>query len=106
MLLWDKALYANKFIKQQTMQLACTPCSNEKPGTHNYGLGWRLFTYPNYTIPYHNGWWHGNNAVFTRLTNDTATIIVLGNRFNNRIYKAKELASIFNATPSDTLQVD
>jgi CubicO group peptidase (beta-lactamase class C family) len=106
MLLWDKALYANKFISQQTMQLACTPCSNEKPGTHNYGLGWRLFTYPNYTIPYHNGWWHGNNAVFTRLTNDTATIIVLGNRFNNRIYKAKELGSIFNATPSDTLQVE
>ena len=105
MLVWDKTLYTNKFITQQTYQLACTACSNERSGTHNYGLGWRLFTYPTYTIPYHNGWWHGNNAVFTRLVKDTATIIVLGNRYNPRIYKAKELANIFTQT-TDTLQVE
>ncbi len=104
-LIWDKTLYTNKFITQQTYQLACTACSNERAGTHNYGLGWRLFTYPTYTIPYHNGWWHGNNAVFTRLVKDTATIIVLGNRYNPRIYKAKELANIFTQT-TDTLQVE
>lgn len=105
MLLWDKALYINTFVTPQTMQLACTACSNEKPGTHNYGLGWRLFTYPNNTIPYHNGWWHGNNAVFTRLLKDTATIIVLGNKYNPNIYKAKQIASIFQST-TDTLQFE
>ena len=105
MLLWDKALYTNAFVTPQTLQLACTACSNEKPGTHNYGLGWRLFTYPNNTIPYHNGWWHGNNAVFTRLIKDTATIIVLGNRYNPSIYKAKQIAKIFSQN-TDTLQVE
>jgi len=107
LLLWDKALYSNKIISKASLDLAYTPYSNERAGTHNYGLGWRLFTYPDYTVPYHNGWWHGNNAVFTRLTKDTATVIVLGNRFNPRIYKAKQLASVFNqANVSDTLQTE
>lgn len=102
---WDKALYNNSFVTMETQLLAYTPYSNERAGTHNYGLGWRLFTYPNYTLPYHNGWWHGNNAVFTRLIKDTATIIVLGNRYNKKIYKAKELASVFTST-TDTLQTE
>ncbi len=104
-LLWDQALYANKVVSAQTLQMAYTPYSNEKAGTHNYGLGWRLFTFPNYTLPYHNGWWHGNNAVFTRLVKDSATIIVLGNRYNSKIYKAKELASVFSA-PMDSSHVE
>ena len=104
-LLWDQALYANKVVSAQTLQMAYTPYSNEKAGTHNYGLGWRLFTFPNYTLPYHNGWWHGNNAVFTRLVKDSATIIVLGNKYNPRIYKAKELAAIFSA-PMDSSHVE
>lgn len=96
LLQWDKALYANSFVSAATLAMAYTPYSFEKPGTHNYGLGWRLLTYPTFIVPYHNGWWHGNNAVFTRLTNDTATIIVLGNKYNEKIYKAKEFAAIFN----------
>lgn len=96
LLLWDKALYTSKLVSQSAIHMAFTPYSNERPGMHNYGLGFRLLTYPDKTIPFHNGWWHGNNAVFTRLINDTATIIVLGNRFNSKIYKAKEMASIFS----------
>ncbi len=105
LLAWDDALYHNKFVKQETLQMAYTPYSFERPGTHNYGLGWRLFTYPDKTIPYHNGWWHGNNAVFTRLVTDTATIIVLGNKYNTRIYKAKNLGVVFatNASATDSL---
>lgn len=102
LLAWDDALYNNKFVKQETLQMAYTPYSFERPGTHNYGLGWRLFTYPDKTIPYHNGWWHGNNAVFTRLVTDTATIIVLGNKYNSRIYKAKNLGVVFAKNPSVT----
>jgi CubicO group peptidase (beta-lactamase class C family) len=104
-LIWDQALYANKVVSAQTLQMAYTPYSNEKAGTHNYGLGWRLFTFPNYTLPYHNGWWHGNNAVFTRFVKDSATIIVLGNKYNSKIYKAKELAAVFSA-PIDSSHVE
>lgn len=98
LLAWDKALYTNAFVKEQTLQMAYTPYSFEKPGTHNYGLGWRLFVYPDKTIPYHNGWWHGNNAAFTRLVTDTATIIVVGNKYNERIYKAKHFAAVFDTS--------
>ena len=52
--------------------------------------------YPNgKKIIYHNGWWHGNNTVLIRLIQDSATIIVLGNKYNRSIYDAKKLANIF-----------
>ena len=44
---------------------------------------------------YHNGWWHGNNAAFIRLIQDSATIIVLGNKYNRGVYHAKDLSSLF-----------
>ena len=56
-----------------------------------------MYQYPNgKKIIYHNGWWHGNNTVFSRLTEDSATVIVLGNKFNRRIYDAKKLYSAFD----------
>jgi hypothetical protein len=61
-----------------------------------YGLGWRLKIFNNnLKIPYHNGWWHGNNSVFQRLISDTAVIIVMGNRYNRRIYSAARVANLF-----------
>ena len=56
-----------------------------------------MFNYPNdYNIIYHNGWWHGNNAVFLRMPKEDATIIVLGNRYNRNIYHARDLMTLFN----------
>jgi len=102
MLLWDKALYSNRIISQGTYQEAIKPTSFEKPGTHNYGMGWRLMTLPNSTIVYHNGWWHGNNNVFTRLIDDTATIIILGNKFNKAIYAGMKIGTVFkNSTKTE-----
>jgi CubicO group peptidase (beta-lactamase class C family) len=95
LLLWDKALYQGAFVSQTTLQMAFEPGSNERPSIHNYGLGWRMLNQPDQKIIYHNGWWHGNNAVFSRFIKDTATIIVLGNRFNRNIYKAKNIAGSF-----------
>ncbi|MBA2563540.1 MAG: hypothetical protein H0V14_11640, partial [Chitinophagaceae bacterium] len=46
-------------------------------------------------IIFHTGWWHGNNTLLIRLIEDSATIIVLGNKFNRGIYHAKRLANIF-----------
>ena len=95
LLQWDKALYSGSYIKHKTLQMAFEPNNNDKPSIHNYGLGWRMINQANQKIIYHNGWWHGNNAVFTRFIKDTATIIVLGNRFNRNIYKAKNIAASF-----------
>jgi hypothetical protein len=55
-------------------------------------------------IIYHNGWWHGNNTVFIRLIEDSATIIVLGNKYNRNIYQAKKMAEIFE--PANVIDDD
>jgi CubicO group peptidase (beta-lactamase class C family) len=95
LLLWDKALYTNRIISQSTYEEAIKPSSFERPGTHNYGMGFRLMMLPNSKVVFHNGWWHGNNNVFTRLVDDTATIIILGNKFNKAIYSGMKIGTIF-----------
>ncbi len=55
-------------------------------------------------IIYHNGWWHGNNAVFIRMIQDSVTIIVLGNKYNRNIYQAKQMEKYFDGedtSPND-----
>lgn len=93
---WDKALYEDTFLKKSTLDMAFTPLSNEVHSMHNYGLAWRLFIKNGDTVIYHNGKWHGTNTSFIRLVQDTATIIVLGNKENRNIYQAKEMETIFS----------
>lgn len=92
---WDKALYQHTYLKKSTLDMAFTPMSNEHRSMHNYGLAWRLFISNGDTVVYHNGKWHGTNTSFIRLVQDTATIIVLGNKENSNIYHAKEMEAIF-----------
>lgn len=96
LLLWDKSLYQHTLLKKSTLDMAFTPMSNEHRSMHNYGLAWRLFIKSGDTVIYHNGKWHGTNTSFIRLVQDTATIIVLGNKENRNIYQAKEMEGIFN----------
>jgi CubicO group peptidase (beta-lactamase class C family) len=85
---WDQSFYNNTLLTEKTIEMAYGPCSFEKAGIKNYGLGWRMLCYPNGNkIVFHNGWWHGNNTVFYRCISDELTIIVLGNKFNNSIYR-------------------
>ena len=102
LLQWDKALYLHTFVGKTTLDTAFTPQSYERKSMHNYGLGWRLFTNGLDSFVYHNGKWHGSNTVFTRLIQDTATIIVLGNKFNRNIYDAKNMSVIFTGVKDTT----
>jgi CubicO group peptidase (beta-lactamase class C family) len=98
LLKWDQALYNNTFFTQETLETAFKPYSHEKPGIKNYGYGWRMNIYPNgKKILFHGGWWHGNNTMFMRLVQDSATIIILGNKYNRNVYQAKKMANIFSA---------
>ncbi len=92
LLKWDQALYTDQVISQSLLDSAFTPYSLERPSVHNYGLGWRLQLLPNgKKVIYHFGKWHGFNAAFARLTDEKATIIILGNKFNRNIYNAAHL---------------
>jgi CubicO group peptidase (beta-lactamase class C family) len=94
---WDRLLASGQYLNKETLEAAYTPYSHERGGIRNYGLGWRMYAFPDgYKIIYHNGWWHGNNASFIRLPKEDATIIVLGNKYNRSIYKAKYLIGLFS----------
>jgi CubicO group peptidase (beta-lactamase class C family) len=96
MLKWDQALYSGQLFNPATLDSAFSGYSFEREGKRNYGLGWRITFLDNgKKLIYHNGWWHGNNAVFIRLIDEKATIIVLGNRFTSKIYKARKLCDAF-----------
>ena len=97
LLIWDRALSSNVMFAAATMAEAYQPYSNERPGIKNYGLGWRMNIYPNgKKVVFHNGWWHGNNAAFIRLPQDDATIIVMGNRYTQAVYKSYQLINSFS----------
>ncbi len=100
---WDQSFYKNTFLNNETIEMAYGPCSFEKPGIKNYGLGWRMLCYPDGDkIIYHNGWWHGNNTVFYRFIQDNFTIIILGNKYNQGIYRqAPVVYSILKNTDAD-----
>jgi len=94
LLKWDQALYPGRLFTQKTLDSAYAPYSFERPGARNYGLGWRMtFEGNGKKIIYHNGWWHGNNAVFIRLLDEEMTIIVLGNKFNRRVYQTRKICN-------------
>ena len=89
MLKWDQALYTEQILNRAMLDSAFAPYSFEKPGTHNYGLGFRMLLLPNgKKVIYHFGRWHGFNAAFARLTDEKATIIILGNKYTSNVYTA------------------
>lgn len=98
---WDQSFYDHDFLSESTVQYAYGPCSFERPGVKNYGLGWRMYCYPDGDkIVFHNGWWHGNNTVFLRFINDNFTIIVLGNKYNRNIYRQGQVVyRLINNSP-------
>lgn len=97
MLKWDQAITDGEMFTKASLAEAFRGYSHEKRGIKNYGLGWRLYELPSgKKIIYHNGWWHGNNTVFSRIPDDSTTIIVLGNKFNRSIYQAKKIIGIYD----------
>ncbi|RYY11120.1 MAG: class A beta-lactamase-related serine hydrolase [Chitinophagaceae bacterium] len=96
MLKFDQALNSGKFVNKLLLDSAYTPYSFEKPGTHNYGLGWRMLLLKNgKKVIYHNGWWHGNRTAFYRLLDENVAIIAFCNNDSKMIYKTKDMADIF-----------
>jgi CubicO group peptidase (beta-lactamase class C family) len=109
LLKWDQALSSGQLFKKETLESAYAPLSNERRSIHNYGLGWRMMIFPNgKKFVYHNGRWHGSNAVFVRFPDEKATMILIGNKYNRNIYSAAAKAyNIFgNYLPGQNQQYD
>lgn len=97
---FSKALFSKDFLKPEFKDLIFQPYSNEKAGINNYGIGFRMKIFDNGTkLTYHNGWWHGSNAVFGHLLNSKVTIIAIGNVYSNRVYSTLSLSGLFEDFP-------
>ncbi|RYD99330.1 MAG: class A beta-lactamase-related serine hydrolase [Sphingobacteriales bacterium] len=106
MYLWDQSFYNNRILSSQTLKLAYTGMPVDSRGIKKYGLGWRMYDFLNgQKIIFHNGWWHGNNSVFYRFIQENTTIVVLGNKFNKKIYEqGKEVYHILHNIAPQTFQ--
>ena len=104
LLKWDQALSSGQLFKKETLDTAYTPYSNERRSIHNYGLGWRMMIFPNgKKFVYHNGRWHGSNAVFVRFADENATMIIIGNKYNSNIYNsARKAYNLFGSYTPDS----
>ncbi len=86
---WDSALYRDDFVSKAMLDSSFVPRSNEKPGVHNYGYGWRMLNLRNgKNVIYHFGKWHGFTPAFARLIDEKAVIIILGNKYSKSMYEA------------------
>lgn len=102
LLKWDRILNTEEFISKSAIDNAYTPRYSWNM-TKNYGLGWRVKTYPNQEkYVYHTGWWHGYQGILSRYIKDDFTIIILSNRFINGI---SDNAEMLYAGAADVLEM-
>jgi CubicO group peptidase (beta-lactamase class C family) len=91
---WERALSRGKVLTINSLEQSYTPYSNEHSSTKNYGLGWRMLVYPDQTVIFHNGWWHGNNSSLYRFLKDDITVISLSNKYNRSTYQVQPIYNL------------
>ncbi|MEK4664393.1 serine hydrolase [Priestia sp. FSL H7-0729] len=74
MLKWDRALYTDKILSQDTIEQMYEPYSDK-----NYGYAWILKENGTHRTVFHNGSGGGFATAFSRNLSDDITIILLGN---------------------------
>ncbi len=103
LLKFSTAMFSKDFLRKDLMDMIFEPYSNEKPGVNNYGIGFRMKVFDNgEKLTYHNGWWHGSNAVFAHLPKSKVTVIAIGNKYSQRVYSALSLTGLFEDFPIET----
>lgn len=95
LLKWERANAHPVLFQQATLDSSVVGRSHEKPGSKNYGYGWRMNEHAEAgKLIYHNGWWHGYTAAFSRNPADETVIIVLSNIFNRATYRIQPVWDI------------
>lgn len=95
---FDRALYPNVLLKDETLRMAFTNNVLDPRSSKKYGLGFRLREdQKNQKIIYHNGWWHGYRTAFHRRESDNSCVIILSNRLDRCVYaQAKQLFNVLD----------
>ncbi|OKL40599.1 serine hydrolase [Pontibacter flavimaris] len=89
---WDQALYTEKLVKHETLELAFTGTRQERKKDEDYGFGWRIKEVSNGdTVVYHGGLWHGYATYLLRNPKDHSALIILSNVPNGSFRHLKEI---------------
>ena len=76
---WDQALYTDKLVQRQTLDLAFTP-SVKTDTTAFYGFGWFVDEYRGMKCLYHTGTSRGFRNAIIRIPGQSFSVIILTNR--------------------------
>jgi CubicO group peptidase (beta-lactamase class C family) len=98
LLKWDRALYANKLVSQQTLNEAFTPMKLSDGNLTTYGFGWVIISNdPSGKIVWHNGDNPGYKTEIMRLLGRENTLIVLCNNASDQFENIiKSIRSLIN----------
>jgi len=100
LLKFDMARYSPDFLNPKLIKKAYVGYSYEHKGEKNYGLGIRMIDWvTGQHFYFHNGWWHGNTAAYVNLKKEKVMIIALSNKYTQKTYKVRFLATLFGDYP-------
>lgn len=100
LLKFDMARYSPDFLNPKLMKKVYVGYSYEHKGEKNYGLGIRMIEWvTGQHFYFHNGWWHGNTASYVNLKKEKVMIIALSNKYTQKTYKVRFLATLFGDYP-------
>ncbi|PLX23783.1 MAG: serine hydrolase [Salinivirgaceae bacterium] len=88
---WDQGLYSGKILNTDTLALAFEPMGKPAHFKHNYGYGWRIFSYNGQKVLYHAGWWQGFKSLLIRVPDEKLTIVILKNLKTGAMFSRNEL---------------
>ncbi|HVG07762.1 MAG TPA: serine hydrolase [Thermoanaerobaculia bacterium] len=76
---WDAALYSDKLLKRDSLDLMWTPATLNNGKTVQYGFGWRFGEMRGHRVIRHGGGWQGFSTHIARWVDKKLTVIVLAN---------------------------
>jgi CubicO group peptidase (beta-lactamase class C family) len=95
LLLWDQALYENKLVSNETMELAFTPAKLNDGIRSYYGFGWELEPKsPLGKMVMHTGDNPGYKTIIVRYIEENKTIIILNNNYHPDMMRLVEAATL------------
>lgn len=95
LLRWDQALYTNRLVSQETMELAFAPAKLNDGTRSYYGFGWSIEPKsPFGKMVMHTGDNPGYKTIIVRYIEENKTIIILNNNYHPDVMKLVEAATL------------
>lgn len=90
LLKWDKALYTDQLVPQETLAEAFAPATLNDGSASNYGFGWEIIPEsPAGKVVWHNGDNPGYKTIIVRYLDAKKTLIVLNNNYHPQFENAR-----------------